>query len=226
MSREAKSHRHGGRAARRGLTFWSESGERSVRSPSRVTARGEGPRRAPHVASSPVSRILCRPEGPAAAIYLGPPLPVGLVRPTRDVTGGPPCPCLALLPVGFAEPPRSPAALVVSYTTVSPLPVPGGHRRSALCCTFRRVSPPGRYPAPCPVESGLSSAPLAPRPPGELPLRMQPNAGFCKSRHRSVRPRASTPATVPIVRAMTAPARRVAVEGSWAAASEMMATAA
>lgn len=33
-----------------------------------------------------------------------------------------------------------------------------GHRRSALCCTFRRVTPPGSYPAPCPVESGLSSA--------------------------------------------------------------------
>ena len=94
-----------------------------------------------------------------ATIYLGPPLPVGLVRPTRDETDGPSCPCLALLPVGFAEPPRSPAALVVSYTTVSPLPVPEGHRRSALCCTIRRVSPPGRYPAPCPVESGLSSMP-------------------------------------------------------------------
>ena len=35
--------------------------------------------------------------------------------------------------------------------------VPVRHRRSALCCTFRRVAPPGSYPAPCPVESGLSS---------------------------------------------------------------------
>ena len=33
-----------------------------------------------------------------------------------------------------------------------------GHRRSVLCGTFRRVAPPGRYPAPCPVESGLSSS--------------------------------------------------------------------
>ncbi len=47
--------------------------------------------------------------------------------------------------------------LVVSYTTFSPLPVPSGHRRSGFCGTFRRVTPPGRYPAPCPVESGLSS---------------------------------------------------------------------
>src|SRR5690242_14405215 len=31
------------------------------------------------------------------------------------------------------------------------------HRRSALCGTFPRVSPGGRYPPPCPVVSGLSS---------------------------------------------------------------------
>ena len=36
--------------------------------------------------------------------------------------GGQPSPCLALLPVGFTEPTRSPGTLVVSYTTVSPLP--------------------------------------------------------------------------------------------------------
>ena len=35
--------------------------------------------------------------------------------------------------------------------------------RSAVsfCCTFRRLAPPRRYLAPCPVEPGLSSAPLA-----------------------------------------------------------------
>jgi hypothetical protein len=40
-------------------------------------------------------------------------------------SGGPPsnAPCLTLLRVGFAEPPESPRALVVSYTAVSPLPV-------------------------------------------------------------------------------------------------------
>ncbi len=31
------------------------------------------------------------------------------------------------------------------------------HRRFALCCTGRRLSPPRRYLAPCPVEPGLSS---------------------------------------------------------------------
>src|SRR5438128_1621465 len=33
---------------------------------------------------------------------------------------------------------------------------------------FPRVTPPGRYPAPCPVESGLSSTRNGPRPPGRL----------------------------------------------------------
>jgi hypothetical protein len=29
--------------------------------------------------------------------------------------------------------------------------------RYVFCCTFRRLSTPGRYPAPCPAEFGLSS---------------------------------------------------------------------
>ena len=69
-------------------------------------------------------------------------------------------PCLALLPVGFAERAGSPRPLVRSYRTVSPLPVPGspgldhrcritvpgspGHRRSVFCGTFLRVAPTGR----------------------------------------------------------------------------------
>src|SRR6266581_6094191 len=53
-----------------------------------------------------------------------------LVRSTREHRAGRPlslaqgavAPLLTLLRVGFTEPPQSPAALVVSYTTVSPLP--------------------------------------------------------------------------------------------------------
>ena len=70
------------------------------------------------------------------------------------------------LPIWFCSrwglPCRSVAGLAVrSYRTVSPLPrIPEGTvRRSALCCTFRRLAPPRRYLAPCPVEPGLSSAP-------------------------------------------------------------------
>ena len=34
---------------------------------------------------------------------------------------------------------------------------PSGSRRSTLCCTFRKLTLPRRYLAPCPVEPGLSS---------------------------------------------------------------------
>src|SRR5215831_16070058 len=38
-----------------------------------------------------------------------------------------------------------------------------------FCATFRRVAPPGRYPASCPVEPGLSSPDQGPeRPPNPL----------------------------------------------------------
>jgi len=60
---------------------------------------------------------------------------------------------LALLLVGFTEPPRSPGVLVVSYTTVSPLPALRRGRsrwRSVFCGTVPRVAPGGRYPPPCP----------------------------------------------------------------------------
>ena len=33
------------------------------------------------------------------------------------------------------------------------------HRRSSLCCTCRRLTPPRRYLAPCSLEPGLSSPP-------------------------------------------------------------------
>jgi len=104
-----------------------------------------------------------------------PPAPAAYPGVSAD---GPSSPCVALLPVGFAEPPGSPRVLVRSYRTVSPLPVRGRsgdrsrHRRSVLCGTFLRVAPTGCYPAPCPVESGRSSGRCAEapgtRPPGRL----------------------------------------------------------
>jgi len=69
---------------------------------------------------------------------------------------------LALLQTGFAVPARLPGTAVGSYPTISPLPADCTcankiYRRFVFCGTFRRVSPPGSYPASCPVESGLSS---------------------------------------------------------------------
>src|SRR3974390_2918208 len=64
---------------------------------------------------------------------------------------------LTLLQVGFTEPPQSPAALVVSYTAVSPLPRVPDAGRSVFCGTVPRVTPGRRYRPPCPVEPGPSS---------------------------------------------------------------------
>ncbi|CAK9886106.1 MAG: hypothetical protein XXXJIFNMEKO3_02530 [Candidatus Erwinia impunctatus] len=67
-------------------------------------------------------------------------------------------PYLALLRVEFTVPRSVASRAVRSYRTLSPLPDPTwGHRRFALCCTGRRLTPPRRYLAPCPMEPGLSS---------------------------------------------------------------------
>ncbi len=106
-----------------------------------------------------------------------------------DSSGGPPsnAACLTLLRVGLAEPRRSPGALVGSYPTVSPLPP---RRTAAAVCSllrFREVAPARLTPAPCPVESGLSSS-RSPRPPGRLLRRRayRPVSGPCRG---AVRPR-------------------------------------
>jgi hypothetical protein len=67
--------------------------------------------------------------------------------------------CLALLPTEVTVPARVATSAVGSYPTVSPLPVPSeeGHRRSLLCCPYRRLAAPRCYLASCPVELGLSS---------------------------------------------------------------------
>jgi hypothetical protein len=78
------------------------------------------------------------------------------VRTTRD---GRTCllPYLVLLRVGFSVPRPVTRRAVRSYRTFSPLPVPEGHRRCVFCGTFRGLTPPRRYLAPCPAEPGLSS---------------------------------------------------------------------
>ena len=69
-----------------------------------------------------------------------------------------------------------------------PCLIPCGPSAVSFCCTFRRLAPPRRYLAPCPVEPGLSSAPAStemvandatvwPTPPGALS-----HACNCRSR--------------------------------------------
>ena len=76
------------------------------RADSRLRGKGNGGGRA---SRGPVSRILYLARGEAAAIYLVPPLPEGIVRPTRGLQPGAALrraetsPYLALLRVGFAS---------------------------------------------------------------------------------------------------------------------------
>jgi len=68
---------------------------------------------------------------------------------------------LVLLPVGFAMPFVSPRTRCALTAPFHPYPKPRmymrGFKAVSFCCTFRRITPPGRYPAPCPVQFGLSS---------------------------------------------------------------------
>ena len=112
-----------------------------------------------------------RKRAPWVAIPLGPPLPArSSCQPDLSRAGaapGPEGPCGDPirhcsrwgLPCRSGCPSRG-GLLPHRFTLAC---APRSHRRSALCCTFRRVTPPGRYPASCPVESGLSST-RRPRP--------------------------------------------------------------
>jgi hypothetical protein len=116
------------------------------------------------VTSPPVSRILSGALLPRDDHPSGTAIARRLLRPTRDLIGGPPVSLLGLAPGGVCRAARSPGR----WWSLTPPFHPclcrdacaPGHRRSALCCTFRRVAPPGCYPASCPVESGLSSTRL------------------------------------------------------------------
>ena len=88
-----------------------------------------------------------------------------LMHPTREL-GGPPhrSPIRACSKQGLASRYVT-TPLVGSYPTFSPLPMTPAknsipaicHGRCRFCATFRRITPPGRYPVLCPLELGLSS---------------------------------------------------------------------
>jgi len=68
---------------------------------------------------------------------------------------------LALLRLGFTKPPQSPEALVVSYTTVSALPVQIREDLSSAVYSllhFPEVAPAEISSVAYPLESGLSSS--------------------------------------------------------------------
>ena len=101
--------------------------------------------------SQPVSRVLS-----GIIIHLDWKSPSSLKRPTRKRCG--PHQCFPIwscsewgLPCHFCYQKRG-ALLPHPFTLTS------RSWRSTLCCTGRRLTPPRRYLAPCPVEPGLSSS--------------------------------------------------------------------
>ncbi len=134
--------------------------------------------------SRPVGRVLCTRESGPAAIHLGLPLPAASCGPPASIGratlersrsrrsrnhGS----LLTLLRVGFTEPPGSLRALVVSYTTVSPLPrgrcdrARGGLFSVALSRGSPRVGVTD-HPALRSPDLPRRAPQAAPRPPGRL----------------------------------------------------------
>jgi len=100
----------------------------------------------------------------------------GLQRPTRELGAGHPrrAPLFGLAPGGVCRAgpvARTAGELLPHRFTLTRLPK--GTGRSVLCGTFLRVAPTGRYPAPCPVEPGLSSPGAG--PPGRPPALSLPH---------------------------------------------------
>lgn len=141
---------------------------RRRRRPVRAAA-GNGRNRGEEAKGSegPVSRILC-PARAGLRSFLSsrrchrPPAtyPGARLRRTGEGgTGGPHrAPLFGLAPHGVCRAPerRRPGGALLPH----PFTLAGfrfGTRRSALCCTFRRVAAPRRWRACCPWESGLSS---------------------------------------------------------------------
>ena len=90
---------------------------------------------------------------------------------------------LILLRIGFAKLPPSPAVLVSSYLTISPLPP---RKKSPFisgwpylfCCTFLEVTLTPRYGVSCSLEPGLSSL-SAQEPKQRSPSLLRNRAFFC-----------------------------------------------
>ena len=124
----------------------------------------------------------CKPDSVSrrtgtVVIYLVLPLPEGIMRPTRGRGRAPSSEepeaslYLALLREGLASIPARAGTWCALTAPFHPCLWPEqarAHRRCRLCGAFRRLAAPGRYPAPCPMESGLSSPVKPERPPGPL----------------------------------------------------------
>src|SRR5690606_35827679 len=147
---QAALHRPAGKLGAAHLTRPRPAAQRKQPPPGRGLLDG--------VRSRPISRVLSWTV-----------MPLGAASPRRssnlpgDTAGHGIVSLFGLAPGGVCRAgllPGSRCALTAPFhPCLIPLPSRApGHRRSALCCTFRRLAPPRRYLAPCPVEPGLSSA--------------------------------------------------------------------
>ena len=128
-------------------------------------------------ADKPGSVVDSHSSGVHVAMYLE--------RPTRELRGPRIAkrwfPYLVLLQAGFTLPPMLPSARCALTAPFHPCRHQLVLGRYVFCGTFRRLAPPRRYLAPCPVEPGLSSLPSrAQRLSGRLSLHII--AGFSPNR--------------------------------------------
>jgi len=169
--------------------------------------------------SGPISRVLSR-----ASIYLGRRLPGASCgqpganaasgrhrRPRSAAADAAGRPLFGLAPGGVWPAGVLPHRWCALTAPFHPCPAsPKRCRAVCFCATFRRVAPPGCYPAPCPMELGLSSPACAGADawPTPLPLyhttgptvsRPLPpwNASAAPSLPRRVRPAQNPPAAHP-----------------------------
>jgi hypothetical protein len=122
----------------------------------------------------------------AAVIHLGPPLPTvscglpagigraALERSRRSLRA-----LLTLLRVGFTKPLQSPAALVVSYTTVSPLPA--GQSQRAVCFLWHCPAGHPGSALPTTLPCGARTFLTGPRRPGATARPTHPQKAYCRA---------------------------------------------
>ena len=188
--------------------------------------------------SWPVGRVLCTREKrggghPSRAAVAG-----SLVRSTREHRAGHPqslaqaarpgrrMALVTLLQVGFTKPPGSLRALVVSYTTVSPLPRPGRSLAWAVCSLwhFPAGHPGSALPTtlPCGARTFLTGPWLAwpgaaARPARPIPKDKRSHPGS-RALARGIRHRKpSVPERRPGLLPLADPPRPAAVSIAWLA---------
>ena len=102
--------------------------------------------------SRPVSRVLSW-----TVIPLGAASPLRSSNQPGSDAGRAIAPLFGLAPGGVCRAGLLPGSRCALTAPFHPCLIPCGPSAVSFCCTVRRLAPPRRYLAPCPVEPGLSS---------------------------------------------------------------------